>query len=74
MFRAINRQTVIGAWGVAIVGLTVGGSLSGVSITAGTGALLLIACVAPPAIMLMLWRSAPPPTVAEILNKVDRRD
>jgi len=25
-------------------------------------------------VMLMMWRGAPPPTVAEILHAVDRRD
>ena len=77
MLKAINRQTVIGVWGVALVALAVGGSLSGISIisiTAGTGALLLVACVVPPAVMLMVWRGAAPPTVAEILYAADRRD
>jgi hypothetical protein len=35
-------------------------------------ALLLVACLVPPAIMLLVWRGAPPPTVAELLHAVDR--
>jgi hypothetical protein len=38
----------------------------------GTRALLWVACFVPPAIMLMVWRGAPPPTVAERLYAVDR--
>ena len=74
MLKVINRQTVIGVWGVALVALAVGGSLSGLSITAGTGVFLLIACIVPPAVMLMVWRGAPPPTVAEIIYAADRKD
>ncbi|HEY3243920.1 MAG TPA: hypothetical protein VGM03_11270 [Phycisphaerae bacterium] len=44
------------------------------SITIGISAFWLVACVVPPAVMLMVWRGAPPPTVAEILHAVDRRD
>ena len=48
--------------------------VSGVSITASTGAFWFVACIVPPAVMLMVWRGAPPQTVAEILHAVDRRD
>jgi len=46
----------------------------GVSITIGISALWFVACVVPPAVMLMVWRGAPPPIAAEILHAVDRRD
>ena len=31
------------------------------------------ACIVPPAVMLMLWRGAPPQTVAEVLHAVDHQ-
>ena len=35
---------------------------------------IAIACIVPMAVMLVVWRGAPPATVAEILHKVDRRN
>ena len=74
MSRSINRRTVIGVWLAVLVAVAGAGALSGMSITIGTSVLWLFACVVPPAVMLMVWRGAPPPTVAEILHAVDRRD
>ena len=74
MLRSINRRTVIGVWLAVLLAAAGAGALSGVSITIGISALWLVACVVPPAVMLMVWRGAPPPTVAEILQAVDRRD
>jgi hypothetical protein len=34
---------------------------------------IVFACVVPMAVMLFVWRGAPPATVAEILHQVDRR-
>ena len=74
MSRSINRRTVIGVWLAVLVAVAGAGALSGVSITIGTSALWFFACVVPPAVMLMIWRGAPPPTVTEVLHAVDRRD
>jgi hypothetical protein len=71
MSNSLNRGTVIGVWSTVIAVLAGAEAVAGVSITTGTRALLLVACVVPPAIMLMVWRGAPPPTVAE-LHAVDR--
>jgi hypothetical protein len=43
----------------------------GAATTVSARALWLFACVAPPAIMLLVWRGAPPATVAEVLYAVD---
>ena len=40
-------------------------------ITVGYAVLLLVIGVAPPAVMLLVWRGAPPQTVAEVLYSVD---
>ena len=74
MFRSITRGTVIGLWIAALVVLAAVGVFAGVALTLDNGALWLLACLAPPSVMLMVWRGAPPPTVAEILYDVDRRD
>ena len=74
MFRATNRRILVGAWVAVLVAVAGAGALSGVSITIGISALWFAACVVPPAVMLMVWRGAPPPTMAEILYSVDRRD
>ena len=74
MSRSIDRRAVIGVWFAVLVAVAGAGALSGVSITIGISALWFLACVVPPAVMLMLWRGAPPPTVAEILHAVDGRD
>jgi hypothetical protein len=71
MSNSLNRGAVIGVWFAVIAVLAGAGAVEGVSIMMGTRALLLVACLVPPAIMLMVWRGAPPPTVAELLHAVD---
>ena len=74
MPKSLKRHTVIGIW-LALLVLTAGaGAMSGVSITIGGAALWLVACVVPPAVVLLVWGGALPPTVAEILHSVDRRE
>jgi hypothetical protein len=74
MFQSDERYTVIGVWIAALVAVAVVGALSGISITVGASVLWLAACVVPPAVTLIVWQGAPPPTVAEILHTVHRRD
>ena len=74
MFRSFTRSTVIGLWLAALVVMAAVGVFSGVPLTLDNGALWLLACLAPPTVMLMVWRGAPPPTVAEILYAADKRD
>jgi len=73
MFTSINRHTVIGAWTAILTAVAGVGALSGMSITMDGTVLWLLACVVPPAVMLMLWHEAPAQTVAEILHPIDRR-
>jgi hypothetical protein len=72
MSNAPNRGTIIGVWFAVLAVVAGAGAVGGAAITMGTPALLLVACLVPPAIMLMVWRGAPPPTVAELLHAVDR--
>jgi hypothetical protein len=55
---SMNRRAIIGVWFGVLAAVAGAGALSGGSITLGTGALWLFACVAPPAVMLMVWRGA----------------
>jgi hypothetical protein len=68
MSKAMNRGTIIGVWFAVLAVVAGAGAVGGVSLTMGTRTLLLVACLVPPAIMLMVWRGAPPPTVAELLH------
>jgi hypothetical protein len=74
MFSSITRGTVVGLWLAALVVVAAVGILAGVAVTLDNGALWLLACLAPPSVMLMVWRGAPPPTVAEILYAANRRE
>ena len=71
MFRTRNRVLALGAWLALFVGIAAAGAFSGTAFTLSAGAFWLAACVVPPAVMLAVWRGAPPMTVAEVLHAVD---
>jgi hypothetical protein len=67
MLNDITRSGLVALWFAAVaVGLACVAAV-GVSVGASTTALLLALSVVPPAIMLLVWRGAPPQTVGEIL-------
>jgi hypothetical protein len=43
---------------------------AGGALTVGNGELWLIACAVPSMVILLVWRGAPPLTVAELLREV----
>ncbi len=55
----------------SVVVLAAASVVLGLSVTASTALLWLVACVVPPGVMLMVWPGAPPLTVAELLHSVD---
>ena len=71
MSNAPNRGTIIGVWFAVLASVAGAGAVGGASITLGARALLWVAWFVPPAIMLMVWRAAPQPTVAGLLHAVD---
>jgi hypothetical protein len=71
MLTNISRSQLAGAWCAAIVLIAAFGALAGVALTTSRLELLLAICVVPPAVMLLLWRGAPPVTVAEVLHAVN---
>jgi hypothetical protein len=69
----MDRRTIIGVWFGVLAAVAGAGALSGGSITLATASLWLFACVAPPAVMLMIWRAAQAPTFVEVLSTVGRQ-
>jgi len=69
----INRSKVLQVWFAVVALVVVSAVAFGVTITLGTGVMLLAFCLVPPAIIVMLWPEGPPPTVAEVLHRTDRR-
>jgi hypothetical protein len=73
MLNGLTRTKVIQFWLAAVAVAVAGGVALGVEVTMSTGVLLIASALVPPAILLFLWREAPPPTVAEIMHSTDRR-
>jgi hypothetical protein len=71
MLKDISRFRLIGAWCAAVVVIGACGVVAGLPLTTGYAALLLVVGLAPPAILLLVWRGAPPQTVAELLYSVN---
>ena len=71
MLKNFSRAQVVGAWFAAVIVMFACAVVGGADITMSTGELWLAACVAPPVVMLLVWRGAPALTVAELLHAVD---
>ena len=63
----LSRRQWAGGWLALVVTCGAVASIAGVRLTAADGLLLLVAGLAPVAIMLHVWRGPPPPTVAEVM-------
>jgi hypothetical protein len=72
MLKDMTRAKVIQVWFVAVALVLAAGVALGVSVTAGTGAMLLAMCLVPPAIVLVLWPGVQRPTAADVLHDTDR--
>jgi hypothetical protein len=72
MLKDISRAHIIGAWGGLMIVLGTCSIWAGAAVTASNGAFLLMTGLVPPAVMLLVFRGAPPMTVAEVLYSVDR--
>ena len=70
MFKSLRSQ-LAGIWVFSVMVLAALSVVLGLSVTASTALLWLVACVVPPGVMLMVWPSAPPLTVAQLLYSVD---
>jgi hypothetical protein len=66
MLKNISRAQLIAAWFAIVVVLFAVSVVWGARTSIGAAELWLLACLAPPAVMLLVWR-APTQTVAELL-------
>jgi hypothetical protein len=73
MLQSITRPVAVGIWIALLAILAAAVEVAGMPITAAASSLWVAACVVPPAIMLLVWRGAPPQTVAEVLHSVDHQ-
>jgi hypothetical protein len=73
MLNSLTRMRVIQLWFVAVAIAIVGGVAFGVAVTASTAVLLVAGSLVPPAILLVMWRDAPPPTAAEVIHAAERQ-
>ena len=74
MLKSLSHARVIIAWAV-VVSIALAGSLvAGAAASPSTWVLLLCLCLAPPVLSLVIWRGAPPPTVAEILHTANAHE
>lgn len=73
MLKDMTRSRVIQVWFTAVALVVVAGIALGVSMTIGTGVMLLALCLVPPAIVLRLWPGVQPPTAADVLHDVKGR-
>jgi hypothetical protein len=71
MFNNTSRARLVAAWLLGVAVLAACAVIMGLNVTLPGGMLLLASCLVPPAILLMVWRGAPPFTVAELLHSVD---
>jgi hypothetical protein len=71
MWKSISRAQLVGAWLMAAATLMAFGVVMGVDVTLSSGVLLVATSLVPPAVVLLVWRGAPPFTVAELLHSVD---
>ena len=70
MLNDLSRARLIGAWCLTVMTIGACGIVAGAALTISNGAWLLVACLVPPTAMLLVWRGAPPITVAEMVYSV----
>ena len=68
MLTGISRTRLVGFWFAAVAVIIAWVVATGVNVAISTAALLLTMCLVPPALMLLVWRGTPPPTVGERLT------
>jgi len=72
MLNNMSRARLLGTWFAAVAVVFACSVIAGAPMTVGALELWLVVCLVPPAVMLLVWRGAPPETVAELLYAVNR--
>jgi hypothetical protein len=71
--KNLTRSKVIQIWFAAVLLIVVAAVTFGVAVTIGTGAMLLVMSLVPPAVVLLLWPGAQPLTIGDVLRGSERR-
>ena len=72
MLNNMTRARLIQVWFAAVALVAVASWAFGAVVTLGTGAMLLALSLVPPAMVLLLWPGAQPPSAADVLHGYDR--
>jgi len=72
--KHVTRSGVIQVWFGAVVLTAIVCLAVGVSMTIGTGSMLLIMSLVPPGVLLLLWPGIQPPTIGDVLRGGEQRD
>lgn len=67
----ISRAQLVAAWCAAVIVIGACSVAAGAALTLGNAEWWVATCLVPPAIMLLVWKGAPPVTVAELLYSVN---
>jgi hypothetical protein len=70
MFKELRIRLAV-VWVAAVVVIAACSVAYGIAFTASTAVVWLMAVLIPPGVMLLVWPSAPPVTIAELLHAVD---
>jgi hypothetical protein len=73
MSKNTSRSKLIQIWFGAVALVVVAGIALGTAVSIGTGALLLAMSLVPPLLVVMLWPTGGPPTVAEVIHDAEQR-
>ena len=73
MLKRMTRSKLIAIWFSAVALIVVSMIAFGAAVTMGTGALLVAMCLVPPLLVMMLWPTGGPPTIAEVLHDAQER-
>ena len=72
MLKNMSRARLAGMWVATVIVVAAASIVAGTAVTVNNGELWLVACLVPPAIMMLVWPNTQPPSVAELLHSVNR--
>jgi hypothetical protein len=72
MLKDISRAKWTALWIATVVVLAAGSVVGGMPLTLDNSQLWLVACLAPPAVVLLVWRGGPALAPAKLLYSVNR--
>ena len=73
MMNKLTRSRALQFWFAAVLLIVVACVAFGVAMTIGTGAMLLVMSLVPPAVVLLLWPGIQPLTIGEVLRGSEHR-